>query len=267
MLEDPWPESRPVAATVEKALQVIEALSAAKGPCGVTQLSRDLRLNKSTVYRLLETLRRYGYVRQDDDLSRYTLTPKLWQLGVGVIRDSTVHSVAPAYLRAAADASGETVLLAIPDGDHVLVSDKVDSSQSLRIVSPIGSRLPAYCTALGRAMLFDADEASLRLLLSNAKRFTEHTVTRVEALVAAVRVARREGYSVAVDEYLDGVTAVAAPVRDSTGEIVASLAITAPTSRLGQSEIERLGREAVEAAAAISQALGNASGMHQSAAE
>lgn len=246
-----------MAATVEKVLHLIEALSRAKSPCGVTQLSKELDLNKSTVYRLLETLGRFGYVRQDDDRHRYFLTTKLWELGAGVLRNLSIHSVAPPYLRGAAEDTGETLILTIPDGDQVLVIDKVDSIQPLQIFSPIGSRVPMYCSSIGKAILVDWSEERIRDLADTIVPHTPRTISTADELLLQVEAVRGRGYAVAIDEWQVGVTGVAAPVRDFTGTIVATIGITGPSSRLSAARIKTLGLKAVEVADQISRALGH----------
>lgn len=105
-----------VTRTVEKALLLIEALSRAKEPCGVTQLAKELDFHKSTVHRLLETLHGFGYVRHADESARYVLTTKLWELGVGVVQGLSLREVASPFLVAVARETGETPLITIPDG-------------------------------------------------------------------------------------------------------------------------------------------------------
>lgn len=246
-----------MSATLEKALLLVEAMAQAGQPCGVTQLSRDLKLNKSTVYRLLDILCRHGYVRQDAAFKHYMLTTKLWELGVSVLQNLSVHSVAPPFLGAAAEETGETLLLTIPDDGQALVIDKVNSSHALQIFSPIGARLPLHCSSVGKAMMVDWSDAEIRRYAPHKRsRPTENSITSADVLIDQLREVRAQGYSVSVDEYQIGVSGVAAAVRDATGALVGTVGITGPTSRLSPGKIEPLGRKAAEVAAEISRALG-----------
>lgn len=246
-----------MSATLEKALILIEAMAKARQPCGITQLARDLGQNKSTVYRLLDILCRHGFARQDPAARTYMLTTRLWELGVSVLSGISVHSVAPPYMAEAAEATGETLLLVIPDGDASLVIDKVDSRQPLQIFSPIGTRLALHCSSVGKALMVDWPDARI---LAYAPERREHptprTIATAEALLAAVQEVRRRGWGMSHDEWQLGVSGVAAPIRDATGAVVASVGITGPTTRLAPDAFAPLGAKAVEVAARISGALG-----------
>jgi len=246
-----------VSATLEKALVLIEAMAQARQPSGVTQLSRALNLNKSTVYRLLDILCQHGYARQDEVARSYVLTTKLWELGVSVLRNISVHSVAPAFMEACANETGETLLLTIPDGDQSLVIAKADSPQPLQIFSAIGSRLPLHCSSVGKALMIDWPEDRIRRYAPHKRtRQTENSIASAEDLIAEIEAARAQGYARSMDEWLVGISGVAAPIRDTSGEIVATIGITGPTSRLHPAGFEPLGRKAVEVAAQISRVLG-----------
>ncbi len=246
-----------MSATLEKALVLIEAMSKARQPVGVTQLARELHLNKSTVYRLLEILCQQGYARQDAVARNYMLTTKLWELGVSVLRNISVHSVAPDLMQACADETGETLLLTIPDGPHALVIARSQSTQPLQILSPIGSRVPLHVSSVGKAMMVDWSDDRIRdHARGHATPVTARTITDPEALLAEVQGARARGFAVSMDEWNEGVSGVAAPIRDAGGAIVATLGITGPTVRLHPDRFEPLGQTAVEVAGRISRLLG-----------
>lgn len=246
-----------MSATLEKALLLIEAMAKAGKPSGVTQLSRDLNLNKSTVYRLLDILCKQGYTRQEPMYRQYALTTKMWELGVSVLNSMSVHAVAPPFMAAAVEQTDETLLLTIPDGDNSLVVDKADSSQPLRIFSAIGTRLPLHCSSVGKALMIDwTDEQIRRFAPHKRARRTDRTIHTSDELVDQVRKARATGYGLSCDEWLVGVSGVAAPIRDATGMIVASVGITFPTSRAEPGTFEAMGEKVVEVAASISQVLG-----------
>ncbi|MCC6304683.1 MAG: IclR family transcriptional regulator [Rhodobacteraceae bacterium] len=246
-----------MSATLEKALVLIEAMAKARAPVGVTQLARELQLNKSTVYRLLEILCARGYARQDAVARSYMLTPRLWELGVAVLRNVSVHSVAPGFMQAAAAETGETLLLTIPDGPQALVIAKADSSQALQILSAIGSRVPLHVSSVGKAMMVDWPDERIRdHARAHARRVTPRTITDPDRLVEEVQAARALGYARSMDEWNEGVSGVAAPVRDATGAVVATLGITGPTLRLHPDRFAPLGRTAVAVAGAIGRMLG-----------
>jgi DNA-binding IclR family transcriptional regulator len=246
-----------VSTTVEKALQLLEALSRANGPVGVSQLGRELRLNKSTVHRLVDTLCRRGYARQDADSGRYRLTSKLWELGGGVIEGLGLRQVARPLLESVAAETQETTLLGILQDRDALVIDKVESIRPLRIASPIGERLPLHSCALGRALLaFQPPEFIEEACREFQPLTTDHGVGSPEELAHELERIRRAQCSSAYDEWQIGVAAVAAPVRDATGAIIASFCITGPTSRLVPDGLAALSERCIAAARAVSKTLG-----------
>lgn len=247
-----------MSASLEKALTLIEAMARAREPSSVTQLARDLNLNKSTVYRLLEVLCQHGYARQHEVARSYMLTTRMWELGVEVLRKLTVHNVAPDFMRACAENTGETLLLAIPDNAHALVIAKAESSHPLQIFSSIGTRLPLHVSSVGKVLMFDWSDDDIRdYAHSRAHAVTERTITDPETLLKEVRIARGHGYAVSMDEWTEGVSGVAAAVRDASGGIVAALGITGPTMRLHPDRVAPLGHEAVAVAGRISHVLGH----------
>lgn len=247
-----------MSASLEKALSLIEALARARQPSSVTQLARDLNLNKSTVYRLLEVLCQQGYARQDEVARSYMLTTKMWELGVAVLRNLSVHDIAPDFMRACAERTGETLLLTIPDGAHALVIAKAESSHPLQIFSSIGTRLPLHVSSVGKVLMFDWTDAEVEAYArAHGRAVTPRTITDAEVLLQELRTARGLGYAVSQDEWTEGVSGVAAPIRDASGGIVAALGITGPTMRLHPDRFAPLGREAVAVGGRISRVLGH----------
>lgn len=245
-----------MSATVEKALQLLEALSRAGGSVGISQLGRELKLNKSTVYRLVDTLCRHGYARQEPDTGRYLLTPKLWELGSGVIEGLGLRQIARPLLESVARSTDETTMLGIVQEREALIIDKVDSSQVLRIFSAVGSRVPLHSCAIGRALLAHQPSDFIVDIGSELKPLTDHSVATLAELQQELARIRKTDCSSSYDEWQAGVAAVASPIRDAAGRVVASFCITGPTSRLVPDGLEPLRRRCVEAARQVSELLG-----------
>ncbi|HWK46334.1 MAG TPA: IclR family transcriptional regulator [Stellaceae bacterium] len=243
--------------TVEKALQLIEALSRSAEPVGVSQLGRDLQLNKSTVYRLVDTLCRHGYARQDTTSGRYALTVKLWELGVGVVRDLNLRQVARPVLEREAAATEEATLLGIMQDREALIIDKVDSSQSLQIFSPLAARVSLANSSLGRALLaFQPPELIAAVALEFAP-ITGSGIQTTEALLADLERVRTDGCAQSLDEWQVGVAGVASPIRDASGAVTGAFCITGPTSRLDENRLPGLRTRCIAAARAISHLMGH----------
>lgn len=246
----------PLSTTVEKALRLLEALALADEPVGPTDLGRELRLNKSTVHRLLATLQRRGYVRQDAKSGHYRLTLKLWELGAGVVEGLGLREAARPVLESVAEETQETTLLGVLQAREAIVVDKVESTRPLRIASPIGERLPLSSCALGRALLAFQPEALIdEFKLGFAPRGAHGVASAAELHIELARIRTTECAS-SYDEWQEGVAAVAAPVRDASGAVIASFCITGPTSRLLPDGLDALGERCVVAARRISRLLG-----------
>lgn len=245
-----------MSATVEKALQLIEELSRTGGAAGVSQLGRQLRINKSTVHRLLETLVRRGYVQQEWQGGRYGLTLKLWELGIGVVQDlSLTRAVRPLLEREAA-ATGESTMLGVVQDQEVLILDKVDSSQPLQISSPLGARVPIGNSSLGRVLLaFQPDDFIDAAVASFAPR-TPFGLQTPEQLRQDLARIRQEEVSSSRDEWQVGIAGAAAPIRDATGTVAGAFCITGPTARLDEDTLREFRARCHAAARTISQALG-----------
>ncbi|WP_431280687.1 IclR family transcriptional regulator [Humitalea sp. 24SJ18S-53] len=243
--------------TVEKALQLIEAMSRSGAPIGISQLGRDLALNKSTVYRLVDTLVRHGYAEQDPETGRYGLTVKLWEMGNGAIRGMGLRQRARPLLEREAARTGEATLLGIVQGREALIIDKADSLHPLQIVSPLGSRVSLTSSSLGRALLAFQPAPMIEALMQGFVPPTPHGIQTPAQLAEALAQVRADGVARSVDEWQVGVAGVAAPVRDAHGLAVGAFCITGPSSRIGGDRMLELARHCRDAAAEVSALLGH----------
>lgn len=246
------------AQVVDRVMDILELLPRLGPELGVSEISRALGLKKATTHRLLAALRRRGVVTQDPVSRRYRLGMKLWELGaVATSQVDWVDRVKP-YLEHLTDVAGETTHLAVLSDGQVLYVDKVESSRSLRMPSQVGRRLPVHCTGIGKALIaFLPDEVLRGLVLRRGlPRFTTSTITDVVTLERELAEIRRLGYAIDHEEIEEGLVCIGAPVRDHTTHVVAAISIAGPSSRLGPASIARAARQVVEAANAISVALG-----------
>lgn len=246
-----------MSATVEKALQLIEAMARAGKPVGVSQLGRELDINKSTVHRLLETLVRHGYAEQEEDGARYGLSVKLWEIGIGVVRGLSLPKIAHPFLEAAALETGETAMLGVIEGEDVLVIDKVDSLHPLQIFSPLGTRLPITNSAFGRVLLAFRPEPFIEAALAQFSPRTPFGIQDQASLRAELARIRAEGSAQSRDEWQLGIAGAAAAIRDARGQVIGSFCITGPTARLTEERLAAIRAHCREAAEAISQQLGH----------
>jgi DNA-binding IclR family transcriptional regulator len=242
--------------TVQKALNLLEALVRSGQPRRLTELSRQLGLTKPNVYRLLSTLSTLGYVKKDPVTTLYSPTLKIWELGSLLVRDVDLVAVAQPRLRRLCQDTHESVQLAVFDSGFVVYVDKVDSPQPLKAMTSIGSRVPATVTSTGKALLAWLPPESLDQAMSHVKRYTALTLTRRKDIERDLEETRIRGYSINRGEFRVGVAGLAAPVRDRTGGVVASIGVWGAEKAILGARREELAHVLIVAARDISRDLG-----------
>ena len=234
--------------SVDKALDLLFHLHRAQGALGVSQLARELGVPKPSAHRLLRTLTRRGLVEQDGE-GRYQPGAGLIALGLGVLERDPVVTLARPVLEEEAARLGETVFLTGLRGQAMVVLDKAEGPGFLRAAPQIGASVPLHATAVGKlALAFapDLDEPADRVA------FTEYTRVDEAGLAAEIALARSRGYATNRDEWIDGLSVVAAPVRaPRDGRLLAALAVAAPSPRMEALGFDSVARGTVAAAARI----------------
>lgn len=224
-----------------RVLDVLEHLAMTPDGVSFPALLTALGLPKSSLHALLATLVDRGWVYLHESTRQYRIGVRAWQTGRSFVGLDTLAQLAQPHLEAARDEINETVQLAVLDGtDNVYVA-KVDSQHPLQLVSRVGARLPAYATGLGKVLLADLDPDELRRRMSGIEfqRFTDRTITELDALEAALGQARTNGFAQDEGEYTDGVFCIAVPIVDATGTVVAAMSCSVPSPRFDGSEEAR----------------------------
>jgi DNA-binding IclR family transcriptional regulator len=245
------------AQVVDRVVDILEAFPRLGPDLGVSDVSRALGLKKATTHRLLASLLRRGMVAQDPVTRRYRLGVKLWELGAMATSQVDWVGRVKAHLRRLTDITGETTHLAVLDEGQVLYVDKVESSRSLRMPSQVGRRLPVHCTGVGKALIaYLPDDVLIGIVSRHGlPALTGHTITDLSALRTDLASVRARGYALDEEEIEDGLMCIAAPIRDHTSHVVASLSIAGPSSRI-RPQMRGYASEVVETANAASAALG-----------
>lgn len=258
-------ESPPVQApvrvvpAVDRAVRLLHALRRASVPRGISELARELDLNKATVRDILLTLEAHGLVERDAATTRFRLGYGLYAFaGALGQQGGDITSLARPFLRALADQTGETAMLTLPDGERLLIVAVEEPASALKISAPVGRRLPLWAGAPAKVLLAALDEVELarRLRAMALPRFTTRSITAPAAYRAALRLVARQGYAVDDEEYLDGVRAVSAPVRGASGAVVAALTVVGFSTRLTPERLAVASEAVVAGAAAVSARLG-----------
>jgi IclR family pca regulon transcriptional regulator len=245
--------------SLEKGLKVLSAYDASHRRLGLGEVARRTGLSKSAAQRFTHTLHALGYLRQDKETRAYGLSPQVLALGFAYLRSDELVTRATPHLLDANKRCEETVNLTEPDGLQIVYVARVPSRHVVSVDVVLGTRLPMFCTAPGRAILAYLPEDEARDLIDRSKRvqWTPHTVTDREALMRILEDVRQRGYCIAEQETYLGDMSIAAPVLDSAGRPVAAVNIAVPTTRWSQADCRRqLVPTVLETARVISAEIG-----------
>ncbi len=241
--------------SVDRALTILEVL-ARVGTAGVTEIATALEVHKSTAFRLVATLEAHGLVEQIDGRGKYRLGIGLLRLaGATTARLDVVQEARPISRKLAAD-TGETVNVAVLADRSALYLDQVAGSSALQSHNWVGQHIPLHATANGKVLLLDLDDQRQGEMLGRLQAFTESTITSRDRLRKELTKVREQGYAVAVDELEVGLAAIAAPIHNAHGDVIASISVSGPTFRLSEARIAEIIPPLVEAAAEVSHRLG-----------
>lgn len=245
--------------SVIRALDILETLDT-YGELGISEISDRLDLDKSTVYRIISTLKQKGCVIQNSTDHRYSNSLKLWEMGNNVVERLGVRRQAQPFMERLVIESHETVNLAVMDGKHVIYIDKIESDEIIKADLNVGKRLPSYCTGLGKAMLAFMPEERVKELLRDEKfiKHTSKTVNNLQELIKQLEEIRKKGYCIDDEEYVDGIMCVAAPVMNYKKEVIAAISIAIPKYRIdaGERDVEHIAGLVKTAAVELSGQLG-----------
>jgi IclR family acetate operon transcriptional repressor len=241
---------------VLNTLRVLEEV-AARQPAGVAELARATGIPKSSVQRALRTLQTAGWIRPaGGGVTRWAVTTKALNVGRHA-GDLSLREVAVPVMEDLRRRIDETIHLAIPEGDKVVLIERLETSKPVRIFMALGMGLPLHASAHGKAVLAAGPDALVEQLLAGGlPRHTDTTITDPGELLAELAEIRERGYSTNRGEWRSDVSAVAAAVMDDTGQPAASISINVPTSRMTDESRSAYGAMVREAAAAVSAALG-----------
>lgn len=241
--------------SLERGLRVLAEL--ADGPRTLDQLTATLGVHKSTTMRLLRALEANRFVRRAD-VHHYRLGSSLFDLANRALEDLDVRTVARPHLARLGEMTGHTVHLAIYECDQIVYVDKADSKHPVRMYSRVGKRAPVHCTAMGKILVAEWPDRSRRELADRLPypKLTANTITSATEFLGELDRTREQGYAVDRREHEDFIHCVAAPVRDSEGQVSAALSLSVPTMLLDFDGLLALVDELLLAAGRVSSELG-----------
>ncbi len=258
-MTDPSATSAYHVESLARGLSVLSAFSLERPTLSLTEISQSLQLNKTTTFRLLSTLENLGYLERDEQTKLYRPSLEVLRLGFVVLNGLEVRQVAAPHLRRLVDEVEEAVNLVVLDNHEVVYIDRVGSKHMVSIYRPVGSRLPVYCTSTGKALIAFLPPEQLESVLASITwvRHTERTLITPEAFKENLALVRGRGFADSYGELLPELGAVAAPIRQHSGEVVAAVNISAPTHRISYEKlIDEFGPKVLASARQISLGLG-----------
>lgn len=253
------PDERDFIQSIERGFAVLLAFDEERVSPTLAELAAATNLSRPAVRRILLTLQRLGYVRNDG--TKWTLSPRVLSIGQHYSASHAMIEIAQPHLLELSAKTGESASLAELDGRDVVYVARVPVRRIMSINVSVGTRIPAFATSMGRVLLAWAPDAVVdEVVAGGLPALTRHTVTGGDAFRAALRQVRSDGWSLVAEELEIGLLSVSAPVRDRTGEVVAALA---SSTSVGRSSVEEVRGEVVplllDAAERISADLGHKS--------
>jgi DNA-binding IclR family transcriptional regulator len=242
--------------SVDRAITVMELLSR-RGWSGVTEVAKELEVNKSTAYRLLTTLRDRGLVEQDAATEKYRLGFGLVALASSVTADLDIARCSRPVCDRLAQQTRETVTVAVLEGDDAVILYQSNSRSSALSVDWSGMHTPLHATAAGKIFLnYMPEDQRRRILKRSLQSYTENTIVDPKALREDIRRDHDRDYWYTIEELELGLNAIAAPVRCAEGVVVAAVSVSGPAFRLPPESFPEIGELCVQAADEISRCLG-----------
>jgi DNA-binding IclR family transcriptional regulator len=242
--------------SLKKGIRIIDLLSK-RGTLSLSEVSGELKLDRSVCHRYLLTLRDLGLVSQPGG-SGYRLTMALFEMSMRLINQLEIKKIVRPFMEDMSLEYKETVNLGIKDGDQVVYLDKSESTQLFRAELTIGTRIPIHCTGLGKAILAFRPEDEQTTFCSGSEftAYTPNTITSPKTLAKELTVIRERGFAVDDEEHFLGLRCVAAPLVDHSGFPNYSLSVAGPSSRLSNKRLMEIGSNLKSVCERISKVLG-----------
>lgn len=240
--------------SLEKGLAVLNAFDSQHRTMNLAEIAQAAGINKSSAQRMVYTLEQLGYIRKHSATRRFQLTAKALGIGFSYLAANALVDAASPFLAELVKITSETCNLTEPDGLEMVYVTRFVCSNFVPVYMPIGSRIPMYCTASGRAWLSALPEPEAYALILKSERIahTVHTRTGVNDIMDQLSIARERGFALNAEELYLGDMTVAAPVLGKQGRPVAAVHVVAPTSRWSSEQaIERLAPPLLQCARAL----------------
>jgi IclR family transcriptional regulator, KDG regulon repressor len=248
--------------SVERAFQILNCFTLEKPEMGITELSKILKVSKSTIHRLITSMQKQGFIMQNNVNQQYRLGFGILRLSEIVLKNVNIRTIALPILQDLRDKTGESAGLNIISNITRVCIEKAESYHGLRRFIEIGEPLPLYAGASGKVLLAYQTEAFIQeILKGDLRAFTEKTVTDPTQIMRELKAIKERGYCITVGENAVGATSISAPVFDHNREVVASINISGPTARFTPDKNSEFLKILLDAAKSISYSIGLPQGL------
>jgi IclR family transcriptional regulator, acetate operon repressor len=245
--------------SLDRGLLILEAVGKSAEPVSLGHLAAMLGIDRSSAFRLANTLKRRGFLANASAGKDYVLGPSVWRLSRQYDWSKMLATVAHDHLKSLAADTNETAHLAVREGRKALFIDHVTSNHVIAVSGQTGELVPLYCTSHGKALLSDFEETDLTNLFGGKplKAFTKNTIQAIRSLAKECESIRGQGFATDESEYLEGVRCIAAPIRDRDGAVIASIGISAPAARFPKEREKEYAQRVLAAAAEVAEMVGS----------
>lgn len=242
---------------LERTLTILEMLGNSRTGLTLSELTRNLKLAKSSVHYLLMTLERRGYLHRNSQTGRYMFGLKLFTLANMAVGGLRLREQARPFLIALGEKTKLTVNMAIKEQNEVVLIEKVEPPSIFRLATWVGQRLPLHCTGLGKALLAHLPEPELdRVIKQGLLRHNENTIVSPRKLKEQLATIKQRGFAVDDEEATIGLRGLGAVILASSGEAIASISVSGTTSQINPDNLANLAAKVIQTATAISQECG-----------
>ena len=244
--------------SIIRACNVLECLSDDKDGLKTSDLAARLQLDRSTLYRILLSLEKCGFVEKDEKTGVFTVGIAAIEIGNACLRRMDFIQISKPVMLDLSMQAQEAVHLGVLSDTEIVFVDKVDSPRSVGMICKIGQRAPVYCTGLGKVLLANQPEAELARIVKaiQLKPFNKQTITSKKKFLDELKRVRTQGYAFDHSEHEDDAECIGAPIRDHLGHVIAAISISGPQKKIGTPQERQFIDWIVEAASLISTKMG-----------
>ena len=244
-----------ILSSVKKALELLDHFTVERPELSLAEISREVDAHKSSVFRVLTTLKASGFLEKDSLSGKYRLGLKILDLAGRVWGCHDIRQIAAPFMEELARQTEEVIHLAVLDGADIVYLEKKGQGQILTVATRVGGRNPAYASSMGKILLADLSESELKGILGQGKlkKLTPNTIDEIPKLIKELASIRKQGFALDNEETFPGIRCVGAPIRDARGRVIAAVSATVPAQRMDDKRIRELWRLVTNTARMISE--------------